>query len=105
MLDAALKFGRVDQLVVASGVNKPGFIHEQALDAWQSVMDANVRGIWLMAKAVGTWWIANKVRGKVWCSLARHTVLFRLTGYCTSRARPTRSPACSARSGRSTASR
>src|SRR5262249_22468211 len=66
MLDAALKrFGRVDQLVVASGVNKPGFIHEQPLEDWQDVMDANVRGIWLMAKAVGTYWIANKVRGKV----------------------------------------
>src|SRR5262249_57484014 len=66
MLDTALvKFGRVDQLVVASGVNKPGFIHEQTLDEWESVMDANVRGIWLMAKAVGTYWITNKVRGKV----------------------------------------
>ncbi|HKA72732.1 MAG TPA: SDR family NAD(P)-dependent oxidoreductase, partial [Xanthobacteraceae bacterium] len=39
MLDTALvKFGRVDQLVVASGVNKPGFIHEQSLDEWESVM-------------------------------------------------------------------
>src|SRR5262249_35309007 len=66
MLDGALKkFGRVDQLVVASGVNKPGFIHEQALEEWESVMDANVRGIWLMAKAVGSWWIEHKVRGKV----------------------------------------
>ena len=61
MLDAALKrFGRVDQLVVASGMNKPGFIHELDYEDWQAVMDANVRGIWFMAKAVGTYWIANK---------------------------------------------
>ena len=33
MLDAALKrFGRVDQLVVASGMNKPGFIQDLAYE-------------------------------------------------------------------------
>ena len=52
-------------------------------------MDANVRGIWLMAKAVGTYWIDNKVRGKVVVMLvgarpARQ--LFGLhRGYCTSK--------------------
>src|SRR5262249_43020232 len=66
MLDAALKrFGRVDQLVVASGMNKPGFIQDLAYEDWQAVMDANVRGIWFMAKAIGSHWIANKQRGKV----------------------------------------
>src|SRR5262249_44193074 len=66
MVDAALKrFGRVDQLVVASGMNKPGFIQDLAYEDWQAVMDANVRGIWFMAKAVGTHWINNKQRGKV----------------------------------------
>src|SRR6185436_6878928 len=54
MLDLALtRFGKVDQLVVASGMNKPGFIHELEYEDWQAVMDANVRGIWFMAKAVG----------------------------------------------------
>lgn len=89
MLDTALvKFGRVDQLVVASGVNKPGFIHEQSLEEWESVMDANVRGIWLMAKAVGTYWIQNKVRGKalVMSSVrGRHGNYSGYTGYCTSK--------------------
>src|SRR5207302_684378 len=66
MLDAALgRFGRVDQLIVASGMNKPGFIQDLDYKDWQAVMDANVRGIWLMAKAVGTYWINNKVRGKM----------------------------------------
>ena len=89
MLDAALaRFGRVDQLVVASGVNKPGFIHELSLEDWESVMDANVRGIWLMAKAVGTYWIANKVRGKVVVMSSvrgRHGNYSGYTGYCTSK--------------------
>src|SRR5215470_420076 len=89
MLDAALKqFGRVDQLVVASGVNKPGFIHEQTLADWQGVMDANVRGIWLMAKAVGSYWIENKVRGKVVVMSSvrgRHGNFSGYTGYCASK--------------------
>jgi NAD(P)-dependent dehydrogenase (short-subunit alcohol dehydrogenase family) len=89
MLDAALaKFGRVDQLVVASGLNKPGFIHEQTLEDWQSVMDANVRGIWLMAKVVGTYWIENKVRGKVVVMSSvrgRHGNYSGYTGYCASK--------------------
>jgi NAD(P)-dependent dehydrogenase (short-subunit alcohol dehydrogenase family) len=89
MLDAALKkFGRVDQLVVASGLNKPGFIHEQALDDWQDVMDANVRGIWLMAKVLGTYWIENKIRGKVLVMSSvrgRHGNYSGYTGYCTSK--------------------
>jgi NAD(P)-dependent dehydrogenase (short-subunit alcohol dehydrogenase family) len=89
MLDTALvKFGRVDQLVVASGVNKPGFIHEQSMEEWESVMDANVRGIWLMAKAVGTHWIANKARGKVVVMSSvrgRHGNISGYTGYCASK--------------------
>jgi NAD(P)-dependent dehydrogenase (short-subunit alcohol dehydrogenase family) len=89
MVNAALaRFGKVDQLVVASGLNKPGFIHEQSLEDWESVMDANVRGIWLMAKAVGTYWIENKVRGKMLVMSSvrgRHGNYSGYTGYCTSK--------------------
>lgn len=89
MLDAALEaFGRVDQLVVASGLNKPGFIHEQSYEDWQAVMDANVRGIWLMAKAVGSYWIEQKIRGKVVLMSSvrgRHGNYSGYTGYCTSK--------------------
>ena len=82
------RFGRVDQLVVASGMNKPGFIHELAYEDWQAVMDANVRGIWFMAKAVGSYWIENKVRGKVLLMSSvrgRHGNFSGYTGYCTSK--------------------
>jgi NAD(P)-dependent dehydrogenase (short-subunit alcohol dehydrogenase family) len=89
MLDLALsRFGRVDQLVVASGMNKPGFIHELEYDDWQAVMDANVRGIWFMAKAVGSHWIANKQRGKVLLMSSvrgRHGNISGYTGYCASK--------------------
>jgi NAD(P)-dependent dehydrogenase (short-subunit alcohol dehydrogenase family) len=89
MLDAALKrFGRVDQLVVGSGLNKPGFIHEQAYEDWQDVMNANVRGPWFMSKVVGGYWIANKIRGKtVFMSSVRgrHGNYSGYSGYCTSK--------------------
>lgn len=89
MLDAGLgKFGRVDQLVIGSGLNKPGFIHEQKYEDWQDVMDANVRGAWFMAKAVGTYWLANKVRGKMVLMSSvrgRHGNYSGYTGYCTSK--------------------
>jgi len=89
MLDAALKaYGRVDQLVVASGTNKPGFIQDLAYEDWQAVMDANVRGIWFMAKAVGSYWIENKMRGKVLLMSSvrgRHGNYSGYTGYCTSK--------------------
>jgi len=58
-------FGSIDQLVIASGTNKAGFIHEMDYEDWQEVMDANVRGAWLMAKTVGGYWIENEIKGKM----------------------------------------
>lgn len=89
ILSAALEaFGRVDLLVIASGFNKAGFIQDQPLEEWQTVMDANVRNTWLMAKAVGSWWIANGARGKVLLMSSvrgRHGNYSGYTGYCTSK--------------------
>ena len=89
MLETALSaFGRVDLLVIASGLNKAGFIQNQDYDEWQSVMDANVRGPWLMAKAVGSYWIDNKVRGKMLLMSSvrgRHGNYSGYTAYCTSK--------------------
>ncbi len=89
MLAAALEaYGRVDQLVIASGFNKAGFIQDLAYEDWQKVMDANVRGPWFMAKAVGTYFIENKVRGKVLLMSSvrgRHGNYSGYTGYCTSK--------------------
>jgi NAD(P)-dependent dehydrogenase (short-subunit alcohol dehydrogenase family) len=58
-------FGRADTLVVASGFNKPAMVEDMDPEDWQTVMDANVRGPWLMAKAFGTRLIERGERGKV----------------------------------------
>src|ERR1700739_2869397 len=89
MLDSALaRFGKVDQLVVASGLNKPGFIHELKYEDWQAGMDANVRGIWFLAKIVGSERIEKKLRGKVLLMSSvrgRHGNYSGYTGYCASK--------------------
>jgi len=89
ILEAGLKrFGRVDNLVVASGNNKAGFIQDQDYETWQGVMDANVRGAWLMAKAVGSYWIENKIKGKALLmssTRGRHGNYSGYTAYCTSK--------------------
>jgi NAD(P)-dependent dehydrogenase (short-subunit alcohol dehydrogenase family) len=89
ILQAALDaFGRVDRLVVASGTNKAGFIEKQSYEDWQQVMDANVRAPWLMAKAVGTYWIKEGIRGKVVLmssTRGRHGNYSGYTAYCSSK--------------------
>ena len=47
------KFGRVDILVVASGLNKVAKIVDQKPEDFLDVMDANVTQSWLMARAAG----------------------------------------------------
>jgi NAD(P)-dependent dehydrogenase (short-subunit alcohol dehydrogenase family) len=62
---ALAAYGRVDSLVVASGFNKPAMIQDMDPLDWESVMDANVRGAWLMSKAFGTHLIESGEPGKV----------------------------------------
>jgi NAD(P)-dependent dehydrogenase (short-subunit alcohol dehydrogenase family) len=85
---AVASFGAVDMLIVASGLNVPGFIGEMELDDWQRVQDANVRGPWLMAKAFGGHLIEQGRRGKVVFVSSvrgRHGNNAGYTAYCTSK--------------------
>jgi NAD(P)-dependent dehydrogenase (short-subunit alcohol dehydrogenase family) len=89
ILQAALNaYGQVDRLVVASGTNKAGFIESQSYEDWQRVMDANVRGPWLMAKAVGSYWIREGIKGKVVLmssTRGRHGNFSGYSAYCSSK--------------------
>ena len=81
-------FGHIDQLVIASGYNKAGFIHEMEYEDWQAVMDANVRGAWFMAKAIGAYWIEKEVKGKMLLMSSvrgRHGNISGYTAYCASK--------------------
>jgi NAD(P)-dependent dehydrogenase (short-subunit alcohol dehydrogenase family) len=49
--EAVNTFGRLDILVVASGMNKVALINDMEPDTFSSVMDANVTQTWLLARA------------------------------------------------------
>lgn len=63
--DAVDKFGGIDILITAAGVNKPSPIVDQPLEEWEMIMDANVKGTWLYCKEVGNVMIEQGRGGKV----------------------------------------
>lgn len=58
-------FGRLDGMLVASGMNKVSPIVDQSVEDWEAVMDANVKGSWLMAQAAGRVLLAQGEGGSV----------------------------------------
>lgn len=54
MVDAAVEaFGELNGVVVASGMNTPNLIKDMPVADFDAIMDANVRGTWLILKAAG----------------------------------------------------
>jgi NAD(P)-dependent dehydrogenase (short-subunit alcohol dehydrogenase family) len=85
---AVQRFGAVDILVLASGINKVAKIVDQSLEAFAEVMDVNVTQSWLMARAAGKQMLAQGRGGKViFMSSARgllgHPAGY--TAYCASK--------------------
>ena len=62
---AVKRFGRLDGLVVGSGMNHVAPIVDMAMADFERVMDANVRGSWLMCQAVGRQLIKQGEGGSV----------------------------------------
>lgn len=89
IVDAAYAaHGAADMLVVASGFNEPALIGEMPVELWEKVMNANVRGEWLMARAFGPRLIEQGKRGKVIMissTKGRHGNRAGYTAYCTSK--------------------
>jgi NAD(P)-dependent dehydrogenase (short-subunit alcohol dehydrogenase family) len=66
IVEAAVKrFGGIDILVLASGINKVSKIVDQPPEAFAEVMDVNVTQSWLMARAAGEQMLAQGRGGKV----------------------------------------
>jgi NAD(P)-dependent dehydrogenase (short-subunit alcohol dehydrogenase family) len=85
---AVRRFGGVDILVLASGINKVSKIVDQPPEAFAEVMDVNVTQSWLMARAAGKQMLAQGRGGKVvFMSSARgllgHPAGY--TAYCASK--------------------
>jgi NAD(P)-dependent dehydrogenase (short-subunit alcohol dehydrogenase family) len=66
MVQAAVTaHGRLDGVLVASGMNKVAPITDMPVADFEAVMDANVRGSWLVCKAVGRQLLAQGSGGSV----------------------------------------
>src|ERR1700744_166451 len=75
------KFGRVDILVVASGLNKVAKIVDQKVGDFLDVMDANVNQSWLMARAAGKQMLKQGQGGKVILMSSARGLLGHPAGY------------------------
>jgi NAD(P)-dependent dehydrogenase (short-subunit alcohol dehydrogenase family) len=62
---AVAAFGRVDILVVASGMNDIGMVADMDVSRFENVMHANVTGSWMMSQAAGRQMIAQGDGGKI----------------------------------------
>jgi NAD(P)-dependent dehydrogenase (short-subunit alcohol dehydrogenase family) len=82
IVDAAVKrFGGVDIVVLAAGINKVQKIVEQAPEAFAEVMDVNVTQSWLMARAAGKQMLAQGRGGKVILMSSARGLLGHPAGY------------------------
>jgi len=75
------RFGRVDILVAASGINKVSKIVDQPAADFLDVMDANVTQSWLMARAAGRQMIKQGGGGKVILMSSARGLLGHPAGY------------------------
>jgi NAD(P)-dependent dehydrogenase (short-subunit alcohol dehydrogenase family) len=74
-------FGRLDILVVASGLNKVAKIVDQKPEDFLDVMDANVTQSWLMARAAGKQMLKQGQGGKVILTSSARGLLGHPAGY------------------------
>ena len=82
IVEAAVKaFGRVDILVVASGINKVSKIVDQKPADFLDVMDANVTQSWLMARAAARQMIKQGQGGKIVLMSSARGLLGHPAGY------------------------
>ncbi|HXF86939.1 MAG TPA: SDR family oxidoreductase [Xanthobacteraceae bacterium] len=83
------RFGRLDILVVASGLNKVSKIVDQKPEDFLDVMDANVTQSWLMARAAGKQMLKQGQGGKIILMSSARGLLGHpagYTAYCASKA-------------------
>ena len=87
--EAVEAYGGVDILVVASGMNDVALIQDMTPDRFDSVIDANVTGAWLIGRAAGRQMLLQGRGGKVVLTSSARGKLGHPAGYsayCASKA-------------------
>ncbi|MEI7670530.1 MAG: glucose 1-dehydrogenase [Deltaproteobacteria bacterium] len=80
------RFGRIDVLVNNAGMNIPQWAEEVTEEAWDRMMNVNVKGVFFCAQAVGKVMIRQK-KGKIIniSSQAGSVGLIKRSAYCSSK--------------------
>lgn len=66
LVKAALDgFGGLDIFVNNAGMERPAHTHEMTLDNWQKIIDVNLTGVFLGARAALRHFTANKIKGNI----------------------------------------
>lgn len=89
MAQAVAAYGKLDILVVASGMNKVALINDMSPETFQSVMDANVTQSWLLSRAAAAQMKAQGHGGKIVLVSSARGLLGHpagYTAYCASKA-------------------
>ncbi|MCC6203270.1 MAG: SDR family oxidoreductase [Gammaproteobacteria bacterium] len=89
LVDATLaSFGRIDILVNNAGVIEEQFIVELDTDAWDNMLDTNLKAVFLLARAVVKVMIAQGGGGRIInvSSIAAHVAWPKMAAYCASKA-------------------
>lgn len=94
MVEAALgRYGRLDGVLVASGSNHVAPITEMAVEDFDAVMDANVRGAWLVCRAADGC-CSSRVRAAAWCWCRPFAAGWAMPPVTARTARRRRAPIC-----------
>ncbi|MEP3296689.1 MAG: SDR family oxidoreductase [Pseudoruegeria sp.] len=86
--EAVSNFGKLDILVVASGMNKVALINDMAPETFHAVMDANVNQTWLLSRAAAGQ-MKKQGKGKIVLVSSARGLLGHpagYTAYCASKA-------------------
>ncbi|WP_159991488.1 glucose-1-dehydrogenase [Pelistega ratti] len=66
LIKAALdNFGRLDIFVNNAGMEHPAHTHEMTLENWQKVIDVNLTGVFLGARAALQYFVDNNIKGNI----------------------------------------
>jgi NAD(P)-dependent dehydrogenase (short-subunit alcohol dehydrogenase family) len=84
---AVATYGEVNILAVCHGYNNPKSILEQSVEDWQKIMDADLKSVYIVCKAVAEQMVRQNKGGKiVVTSSARSKMgMKNYTGYCASK--------------------
>lgn len=83
----AEEYGQIDILFVSHGYNKPANILEQSVEEWQTIMDADLKSVYIFCKKTAEKMVEKGTKGKmVIVSSARSKMgMAGYTGYCASK--------------------